>query len=111
MSNKDYENIITILVKENLKKRLAIFIGAGCSMSAGLPSWRQLLDNLKAKYGIQTKEDNLLKLASRIERSIGRSNLVDEISDTFRMPQEPGASIHKLLTELDVNLYITTQIN
>lgn len=108
MSSKDYENIITILTKEILKKRLAIFIGAGCSMDVGLPSWKQLLENLIAKYGIKTKENNLLKLASRIERSIGRSNLVDEISDTCRVPQKPEGSTHKLLTELDVNLYITT---
>lgn len=108
MSSKDYEYIITILTKEILKKRLAVFIGAGCSMDVGLPSWKQLLENLIAKYGIQTKENNLLRLASRIERSIGRSNLVDEISDTCRVPQKPEGSTHKLLTELDVNLYITT---
>jgi tetratricopeptide (TPR) repeat protein len=108
MPSKDYENIITILTREILKKRLAIFVGAGCSMAVGLPSWKQLLENLIAKYGIQTKEDNLLKLASRIERSIGRSTLVDEISDTCRTPQKGGSSTHDLLTELDVNLYITT---
>lgn len=108
MPTKDYEYIITILTREILKKRLVIFIGAGCSMAVGLPSWKQLLENLIAKYGIQTKEDNLLKLASRIERSIGRSNLVDEISDTCRASQKRGSSTHELLTELDVNLYITT---
>ncbi|MFB3886929.1 MAG: SIR2 family protein [Thermodesulfobacteriota bacterium] len=108
MSSKDYENIITILTREIIKNRLAIFIGAGCSMAVGLPSWKQLLENLIAKYGIQTKEDNLLKLASRVERSIGHSNLVDEISDICRAPQKRGSSIHELLTELDVNLYITT---
>ena len=108
MASKDYEHIITILTREILKKRLAIFIGAGCSMAVGLPSWKQLLENLIAKYGIHTKEDNLLKLASRIERSIGRSNLVDEISDTCRAPQKPGSSTHELLAELDTNLYITT---
>ncbi len=108
MSSKDYEYIITVLTKEVLKKRLAIFFGAGCSMSVGVPSWKQLLENLISKYGIQTKENNLLKLASRIERSIGRNNLVDEISDTCRTPQEPEALTYKLLTELDVNLYITT---
>ncbi len=108
MPSKDYEYIITILTREILKKRLAIFIGAGCSMAVGLPSWKQLLENLIAKYGIQTKEDNLLKLASRIERSIGRSNLVDEISDICRAPKKRASSTHELLTELDVNLYITT---
>lgn len=108
MSSKDYENIITILTKEILKKRLAIFIGAGCSMGVGLPSWKQLLENLIEEYGIKTKENNLLKLASRIERSIGRSNLLDEISETCRIQQKPESSTHKLLAELDVNFYITT---
>ena len=108
MSNKDYDHIITILTREILKKRLAIFIGAGCSGDAGLPSWKQLLENLVTKYGIQTKENNLLKLASRIERAIGHSNFVDEVSDFCRALPMQESAIHKLLTELDTNLYITT---
>ncbi len=108
MPGKDYEHIITLLIREILKKRLAIFLGAGCSMAVGLPSWKQFLENLISKYGIQTKEVDPRKLASRIERSIGRSNLVDEISDTCRTLRKPISSTHELLTELDVNLFITT---
>ena len=33
MPTKDYEQIITILTREILKKRLAIFVGAGCAMA------------------------------------------------------------------------------
>jgi NAD-dependent SIR2 family protein deacetylase len=108
MPSKDYDHIITILTKEILKKRLAVFIGAGCSIASGLPSWKQLIENLVAKYGIQTKEVNPLKLASRIERSIGHGNFVDEISETCRASQMRGSATHELLTELDINLYITT---
>jgi len=108
MQSNDYEHIVTILTGEILKNRLIIFIGAGCSMAVGLPSWKELLEALIEKYRIQTKETNLLKLASRIERTIGRSNLVDEISDSCRVQKNEGPSVHELLTDLGVNLFITT---
>ncbi len=33
--------------------RVALFVGAGCSRSAGLPGWRELLDDMIKKLDIE----------------------------------------------------------
>ena len=38
------------LLKKFKTGRVALFIGAGCSMSAGLPGWKDLLNGMQSKY-------------------------------------------------------------
>lgn len=46
---------VTILAEEINRQRLVIFIGAGCSVSAGLPTWKDLINGLLEKYHIKSR--------------------------------------------------------
>jgi len=60
---KDIERrkAVTILAEEINNKRLVIFIGAGCSISGGLPTWKDLINELLEKYHIKTLDTDLLQ--------------------------------------------------
>ncbi len=56
MSNDSHE-IPAELVSRFKESKVALFIGAGCSMSAGLPGWGKLLSNIQSVY----EKEHLLK--------------------------------------------------
>ena len=107
-TNTEIERAIELVSEEISKKRLVIFIGAGCSVSVGLPSWDKLINQLLEKYNTKTKETNLLRLATRLERELGALKFREEIVENLRTRPDVRRSLHDTLTSLDVNLFITT---
>lgn len=91
---------------------LALFLGAGVSMSAGLPGWGELLKKLAERASITTEDfesldDSPLDQAELISQTLGEAELglaVAEITD--------GATqyslAHALLAGLDCHEVITT---
>lgn len=102
------EKVIELVAEELNKERLVIFIGAGCSVSAGLPSWDKLINNLLEKYNTKTKETNLLRLANTLEREPGALKFREDIVEELRIRPDVKSALHDTLTSLDVNLFITT---
>jgi hypothetical protein len=102
------QRAISILSDEIVKNRLIVFVGAGCSLSAGLPLWRELVDGLLKEYHIETKDMDLLRLASRIEREVGKLKLRESIAERLRTRPEIESPLHDKLVRLDVNLFVTT---
>ena len=105
---KEKIRAISLLAEEINKRRMAIFIGAGCSISAGLPSWKDLIDGLLKDYQIQTKDTNLLRLASGLERKIGPLSFREKIAERLISRPDTITSLHDNIVSLDVNLFITT---
>ena len=102
------QRAISILSDEIVKNRLIVFVGAGCSVSGRLPSWRELIDGLLKEYHIETKDTDLLRLASRIEREVGKLKLRESIAERLRTRPEIESPLHDKLVRLDVNLFVTT---
>ena len=102
------QRAISILSDEIVKNRLIVFVGAGCSVSGRLPSWRELIDGLLNEYHIETKDTDLLRLASRIEREVGKLKLRESIAERLRTRPEIESPLHDKLVRLDVNLFVTT---
>ena len=65
------ENAIVYLSEEIIKRRLIVFVGAGCSVDAGLPSWGDLISEIQKKIQLKTNETDLLRIASNIEKNMG----------------------------------------
>jgi hypothetical protein len=92
--------------------QLAVFIGAGVSAAAGLPTWEQLLDELAERSGL---DDDLRAGLSRLPpqdsaalmaRELGRDSLEGFVKERFG----PGcyALAHALIADLPVKEFVTT---
>lgn len=98
---------VKILAEEIGKNRLAIFVGAGCSAASGLPTWEELIKVPLGKYEIKTKDSDLTRIASRLDRELG-IKFREEICDRLRIRSDISSLLHNSITALDVNLFITT---
>jgi hypothetical protein len=105
-TKEEKEISISYIADEVIKKRLTIFVGSGCSISAGLPSWGDLIHDIRKESKIKTFEKDLLLIASLLEKKIGYLPFREKIIS--RLKKIPSSTtLHKLLVELDVNLFIT----
>jgi len=120
--NNDYEasnakgaNMSTIdstvsqeLVEQFKKGNVALFIGAGLSIGAGLPGWADLISPLAKR--IKYKGKNWLEAAQFYENRKSRNELIaylrDRLDTTLIIPTEN----HRLLTKLPTNIVLTTNL-
>lgn len=91
---------------------LALFIGAGASMSAGLPSWGDLLTRLCSAASLEEKEldefDSALDKAEYlVQRLGGQKELQKKIGKVFGEVVQPGLS-HVQLAALGCREVVTT---
>ncbi|MGY1773043.1 SIR2 family protein [Blastococcus sp. SYSU D00813] len=92
--------------------QLAVFVGAGVSAAAGLPTWEQLLDELAARSGLDDElRAGLSRLpaqdaAALLARELGRDQLEAFVKERFG----PGryALAHALVADLPVQEFVTT---
>jgi hypothetical protein len=103
------------LSKKAQKGELALFVGAGVSMAAGLPGWGELLQRLAKKAEMTPDErqtlgklTNVLDQATIIERRFGaETSLGAAVKEVFSDYHHYALS-HALLASLPVREVITT---
>jgi hypothetical protein len=92
--------------------QLAVFLGAGVSAAAGLPTWEQLLDELATRAGLDAGlRQGLSQLppqdsAALLARELGREELVRYVQQRFG--PGPYSLAHALIAGLPVREYVTT---
>jgi hypothetical protein len=92
--------------------QLALFIGAGVSAAAGLPTWEQLLDELAARSGLDDELGaGLAQLppqdaAALLARELGREQLEAFVKERFGPASY--ALAHALIADLPVQEFVTT---
>ncbi|MGY1669377.1 SIR2 family NAD-dependent protein deacylase [Geodermatophilus sp. SYSU D00710] len=92
--------------------QLALFIGAGVSAAAGLPTWEQLLGELAGHSGLGGDlREGLTRLppqdaAALLARELGRERLEDFVQERFG--PGPYALAHALIADLPVQEFVTT---
>ncbi|WP_456598712.1 SIR2 family protein [Blastococcus sp. SYSU DS0616] len=92
--------------------QLALFIGAGVSAAAGLPTWEQLVDELAARSGLDDElRAGLTRLpaqdsAALLARELGAEELTAFVQERFG--PGPYALAHALIADLPVQEFVTT---
>src|SRR4051812_25508248 len=92
--------------------QLAVFIGAGVSAAAGLPTWEQLLGELAECTGLdEGLRAGLARLpaqdsAALLARELGRDRLETFVKERFG--PGPYALAHALIADLPVREFVTT---
>lgn len=105
-----------------VKKRLALFVGAGLSRKAGFPDWTGLLDALIIRANTMTalpagREDELkshlhedreyLLVAEELRDQMGEETFRDELATIFATDTQPTEA-HKKLHQMNATCVITT---
>ena len=91
---------------------LAVFLGAGVSAAAGLPTWEQLLDELAGRADLDAPSRAGLSglpaqdAAALLDRVLGREQLTGYVQERFG--PGPYALAHALVAGLPVREYVTT---
>ena len=90
------------------KGHLALFMGAGVSIAAGLPSWEGLLHEMAAKAGLQDLRLDRLPApdAAQVLHDEMGHEFVDYIRDRFTLQR--CAAAHMLLAGLRTDTAVTT---
>jgi hypothetical protein len=92
--------------------QLAVFVGAGVSAAAGLPTWEQLVDELAERSGLdQRLREGMTRLppqdsAALLARELGRDELEAFVKERFG--PGPYALAHALVAGLPVQEFVTT---
>jgi tetratricopeptide (TPR) repeat protein len=102
-----WRTAVKILADEITKNRLIIFLGAGCSVTSGLPTWKELITKILDKFALKTNDTDLMRIASRLDRDFGMK-FREEICDRLRTSPITKYELHKAIISLDINIFITT---
>jgi hypothetical protein len=93
-------------------RRCVLFLGAGLSQGAGLPSWANLVAQLEKELAIAAKGRNdldyFLDLAQWYRERFGPERLADHIRATFACDSAKPTLAHYLLLSLPVRQVVTT---
>lgn len=102
-----WRTAVKILADEITKNRLIIFLGAGCSVTSGLPTWKELISKILDKFALKTNDTDLMRIASRLDRDFGMK-FREEVCDNLRSSPIIKQELHKAIISLDINIYVTT---
>ncbi len=96
-----------IIQRSSYNNKLVLFIGAGVSINSGLPSWNELITEIKKKINISNKNEDYLKIAQYYYNSRGEKEYYDFLREKLEVDAKPN-KIHDLLLELNPSHIITT---
>ncbi|MFH0822368.1 MAG: SIR2 family protein, partial [Pseudomonadota bacterium] len=96
------------------RKKLIVVVGAGASISAGLPSWNELVAPMRPELGLPKESEKQdprlldpLYVAEMYEQKLGRASLLRKVLDSIGRVTTPS-EVHKALARLDVHTIFTT---
>lgn len=94
------------LAKDIEERRCVVFLGAGASVAAGLPGWRELEKQMKTEAGLEG-DYGPLRTADCCRDYLGANRFYKFVEEAFRIDAEP-TRLHRRLSTLPVNIFITT---
>jgi hypothetical protein len=94
-------------------RELVVFVGAGLSVGAGLPSWFELVKELAGQVGADmpppqwASGDTLIDIVQRYVNERGKGNLIRFLQDRLDTGGRTPTAAHQLLARSGVDLVFT----
>lgn len=107
------KNLVPKLSKGLANEQFSLFAGAGLSISAGMPSWKELLKPIASDIGLNIEEENDLPTLAQFyvnECGNSRGPLNEHICSMLSGVIKP-TYLHQLLAELPFFSYWTTNFD
>lgn len=92
------------------QNRLVVFVGAGASASAGVPTWSTLINEIKNELPLDVikNETDYLKIAQLYKEQRGEKEFLERIQDILRVNTVAPSLIHDAIINLNPCHIITT---
>lgn len=117
----DIPKIPVGLIEQIAKGKCVVFVGAGLSMGAGLPSWSALLRKMmtwaensgvkleaRAELDGYIDEGKLLMVAEEMLERLGKDRFRQFMEEVFQNPELQPTDAHKLITQIPFSAALTT---
>lgn len=105
MSEKSY--YISDLRSKFTESKVAIFIGAGLSVGAGLPDWDQFVVDLAAESGVPEDWNYLMIAEAFVKLPNGKAKLFSRIRERLLLPTQLTET-QKMVARLPTKVFVTT---
>jgi len=106
------------LVNAFKESRVVVFIGAGASVTVGLPSWNKLVTDLAIQLEIppdagpeEFSPSLLNKVPQYYENRFGRLELIRRLENLIKHHRIRNSRVHELIAELSCELFYTTNFD
>lgn len=104
-----YPEEIRLLREAMLNNKLVIFVGAGASLDAGMPSWADAVRKIANRLGISEENLDYMKVPQYYYNSRGKKEYVELMRQIFRYHDDLDIqAIHKNIIKLNTHTIITT---
>lgn len=107
MVNKFLADIKVIKNAINTKK-LVVFVGAGISIDAGVPSWSKLIDEIKKDLDLPDSEKDFLKIPQIYYNERQEKEYIEKIRNVLGHKKLKHNEIHEEIFELNPEHILTT---
>lgn len=107
---KQYQEAKRIINQAQHDEQLVIFVGAGASISVGMPSWRQAIEEIADRLGIDkyTSED-FLRIPQYYYNSRGKKEYTQLMQDVFLYQKHLSShAVHDQIISFNTQTIITT---
>ncbi len=93
------------------ERKLVIFAGSGISADAGVPTWSDLIDELRKDIDISENESDFLRIAQLYYNERQQKEFIDKIREVLQHKKLRYNEIHEEIFDLNPEHIITTNFD
>lgn len=109
--NEHFIKNIKVLKKAIADRKLVVFAGSGISSDSGVPSWYDLISELRNEINIPKNENDFLRIAQMYYNERQQKEFTDKIRESLKHKKIRYNELHEMIFELNPEHIITTNFD
>lgn len=109
--NEQFIKNIKVLQQAIVERRLVVFAGAGISVDSGVPSWSELVQELRSEIDIPASETDFLRIAQMYCNERQQKEFIDKVREVLKYKKLRYNEIHEAIFELNPEYILTTNFD